>query len=141
MMEIRNLRKEIIMLRIKLFGLLLSLTSLFACARESEKEQQGPTTQTAVVQKTPEQKLEEVRADIQTLKVELAQTQKYSCCIQDGCNMCLLQEGSCPCESELESGRHVCVECYSGWQQDKGAIQGITKKEVTTSFVKHEHKH
>jgi hypothetical protein len=129
------------MRRIILTILLAALASFFSCAREIESPRQEASAQTAVVQKTPEQKLEAIRADIQALKVELAQAQKYSCCIQDGCNMCLLQEGSCPCQSELESGRHVCVECYSGWQQDKGAIQGITKKEVTTSFVKHEHKH
>jgi hypothetical protein len=121
--------------------LLVGLTSIFSCAREAESPQQEATIETAVAQKTPEQKLEAVSADIQALKVELAQANKYSCCIQDGCNMCLLHEGSCPCQSELESGRHVCVECYAGWQQGKGAATGITKEEVTTSFVKHEHKH
>jgi hypothetical protein len=127
--------------RISIFGLLLTLTSLFACAREAERPQQEVTAEAVVVQKTPEQKLEAVRADIQTLKVELAQAGKYSCCIQDGCNMCLLHEASCPCQKELESGRHVCMECYAGWQQGKGAIEGIKSEAVTTSFVKHEHGH
>jgi len=121
--------------------LLLGLAGLVACAREAESPRQETTSQTMVVQKTPEQKLEAVRSDIQALKVELAQAKKYSCCIQDGCNMCLLHEGSCPCQHELESGRHVCVECYAGWQQNKGAAEEIKKEEVTTSFVKHEHKH
>jgi len=129
------------MQRILIAILLLGLGSLIGCARDEESPRQEATPQTMGVQKTPEQKLEAVRSDIQALKVELAQAQKYSCCIQDGCNMCLLQEGSCPCQSELESGRHVCVECYAGWQQDKGAAEAIKKEEVTTSFVKHEHKH
>jgi len=121
--------------------LLLGLASLIGCAREEETPRQETTPQTMAVQKTSEQKLEAVRTDIQSLKVELAQAGKYSCCIQDGCNMCLLQEASCPCESELKNGRHVCVECYSGWQQGKGELQGIKKEEVSTSFVKHEHNH
>lgn len=129
------------MQRITIAILLLGLATLFACTREAETPPQESATQTAVVQETPEQKLQGIRANIQALKVELAQARKYSCCIQDGCNYCLLHEGSCPCLSELESGRHVCVECYAGWQQGKGAAEGITKEEVTTSFVKHEHSH
>lgn len=121
--------------------LLFGMMSIFACAKETETPKQEAPSQMTAVRKTSEEKLQNVRADIQALKVELAQAKKYSCCIQDGCNMCLLQEGSCPCQSVLQSGEHVCVECYAGWQQDKGAIQGITKEEVTTSFVKHEHKH
>ena len=129
------------MQRILIAILSLGLASLIGCTRDEEAPPQETTPQTMAVQKNPEQKLEAVRSDIQALKVELAQAQKYSCCIQGGCNMCLLQEGSCPCQNELESGRHVCVECYAGWQQGKGAAEGVKKEEVTTSFVKHEHKH
>ncbi len=127
--------------RIIIFSLLLGLAGLLACARENEVPKQKATSQVATIQKTSEQKLQEIRADLQMLKAELSETGKYACCIQDGCNMCLLHEGSCPCQHELESGRHVCVECYAGWQQGKGAAEGIKKEEVTTSFVKHEHGH
>ena len=128
------------MQRMTISILLLVLPTLFACTREDETPRQESATQTTIVQGTPEQELQMLRSDIQSLKVELTQNGKYSCCIQDACNYCLLHEGECPCLDELESGRHVCVECYAGWQQGKGVAEGINKEEVSTSFAKHEHK-
>ncbi|MCK6558235.1 hypothetical protein HUU39_12410 [candidate division KSB1 bacterium] len=128
------------MKRLTIVNWLLALMFLAACTKETETPP-GSTSQPPAVAKTPEQKLEDVRADIKALKTELAQAGKYFCCIQEPCNFCLLHEGSCPCLHELESGEHVCVECYTGWQQDKGIVKGIKKEQVTTSFVKHEHKH
>jgi len=121
--------------------LLLGIAGLLACTREAEAPHQGALSQETRSASSADQKLQVIRADIQALKTELGQAGEYSCCIQEGCSMCLLHEGACPCKHELEGGRHVCVECYAGWQQGKGAVQGISKEAVTTSFVKHEHKH
>lgn len=122
--------------------LLLALASFFACSRETETPKQEAASPPATdAPKSSEEKLQDIHANIKALKTELAQDGKYVCCIDESCNFCLLHEGSCPCLKELENGEHVCVECYAGWQQDRGIAKNIKKEQVTTSFLKHEHKH
>ena len=80
-----------------------------------------------------------VRADIQTLKMQLAPEGKYACCIDESCDFCLLHEGECECAKDLQKGKHVCIECYAGWQQGRGNIPKIKKGDVKTDFVVHKH--
>ena len=84
-------------------------------------------------------KIGKVRSDLNDAKETLAEEGNYVCCIEESCDYCALNEGSCPCYNELKAGRHVCIECYAGWQQGMGADPKIKKESVTTSFVGHEH--
>ena len=102
-------------------------------SREPAKESsitQGPKAETTV---------ENVKAEIQELKMKLAPEGKYACCIDEPCNYCLLHEGECDCAKDLQKGKHVCIECYAGWQQGKGNIPKIKKEQVKTDFVSHTH--
>lgn len=86
-------------------------------------------------------RVEKARAALDDAKITLVKEGKYACCIKDGCDYCALHEASCSCYEDLKAGRHVCTECYSGWQQGKGMDPEIKKENVTTSFVGHEHSH
>ena len=86
-------------------------------------------------------KIDQARSLLAEAKKELAQEDKYNCCIKDPCNFCGLLEASCDCYPDLKKGEHVCIECYAGWQQGKGVDEKIRKENVKTSFVQHSHKH
>ena len=81
----------------------------------------------------------ETREKLHDAKMKLIQEEKYSCCLKEPCNMCALEESECDCYKDLKAGEHVCVECYAGWQQDKGADDKIKKENVKTDVVHHEH--
>jgi hypothetical protein len=83
--------------------------------------------------------VEKVKAEIQTLKMQLAPEGKYACCIDEPCDHCLLHKGECDCAKDLRKGERVCIECYAGWQQGKGNIPEIKKEQVKTDFVSHKH--
>ena len=121
--------------------LLLSATIfLFAAC---SKETPPPPKQEVITQKeepkTGAMMLGEAKDKLAEAKDKLTQENKYACCLKEPCNLCALSEGDCDCYKELKKGEHVCVECYAGWQQGKGGIEGIKKEDVKTSFVEHEH--
>ena len=79
---------------------------------------------------TTEQKIERVKEDLTDIKMELAMEGKYSCCLKEGCNACILTHGSCPCYDNLKEGKPVCGECYMGWQVGQGVEGEFTKDDV-----------
>ena len=79
--------------------------------------------------------MEKVKSDIESLKMKLAPEGKYACCIDEGCNFCLLHRGECDCAKDLQKGEKVCIECYVGWQEGKGNIPSIKKDQVKTKFM------
>jgi len=119
--------------------LLVFVGSLTACKGQVPKEQ--PFEERSV-----EEQLNTVKANIRTTKLTLAKQGKYDCCIEEACNRCLFEHGSCPCAADLKAEKPVCPECYAGWQQGKGRIEGIDKSQVKTALVHshegtHEHQH
>lgn len=116
---------------------------LSSCQRrepQTEKSKQEVTELQADT-KSGSALLVEAKEKLSEAKERLIQDGKYSCCIKDPCNYCALHESSCLCFNDLKEGRHVCIECYAGWQQEKGAVENIKKESVKTDFVKHEHAH
>ncbi len=63
-------------------------------------------------------------------KKTLVAEKRYACCIRGGCGQCA-HEGSCPCGSDLATGKKgVCGECLDGWKSGKGAFPGIDPGDV-----------
>ena len=125
---------------VAIFG---SLT-LASCAKKEEPKtttQQQPAITQAEEPRTGTMMMAEAKEKLSEAKDKLIQEGKISCCLKEPCNMCPLGENECECYKDLKKGEHVCVECYAGWQQGKGGIEGIKKEDVKTSFVKHEHEH
>lgn len=81
----------------------------------------------------------EAKAMLDAAKQKLMEEGKYGCCIRHSCDYCALHESSCDCYEDLREGKHVCIECYSGWQRGDGAVENVGKDQVKTDFVKHEH--
>lgn len=121
------------------FAFLLMGLFLGACAKEEPR----PPKQAVITQgeevKTGAILLAEGKEKLAEAKSKLAEEGKYGCCLKEPCNMCALDEGDCDCYKDLKKGNHVCVECYAGWQQGKGADDKIKKEDVKTGFMKHEH--
>ena len=88
---------------------------------------------------TPAALIANAKQELSDAKAQLAQEGKYGCCIKEPCNMCALDEGDCDCYEGLKKGEHVCIECYAGWQQGKGADSRISKEKVHTGLLMHEH--
>ena len=116
--------------------LLAVVILLSACQREAREPSKEPSLTQGTSGKAT---LEEVKASIEELKMNLAPEGKYACCIDAPCDYCLLHEGECECAKDLQKGQLVCVECYAGWQQGKGNIPKIEKEQVKTDFVSHKH--
>ncbi|MBI5215911.1 MAG: hypothetical protein HY960_09165 [Ignavibacteriae bacterium] len=70
-------------------------------------------------------------------KDELMQQGKYSCCIDEPCNSCLIEHQSCSCYKNLKEGKSVCNECYAGWQRGNGTDKEIKPSNIKTSYKKH----
>ena len=120
-----------------IFLISISLTVLIVSCMKEEPESKVQKQEL----RTGATLLTEAKEKLTEAKEKLTQEGKYNCCITDACNYCALNEGSCPCYKELKAGEHVCVECYAGWQQGKGADKTIRKEDVKTDFVRHAHKH
>lgn len=88
---------------------------------------------------TTKEKVREAKRLMLDAKKQLAREGKYSCCIQDPCNQCLLDHQSCPCESNVKTGKPVCSECYGGWQRGEGKVKNIKPSDVKTEFSGHKH--
>ena len=122
----------------------IAVAMLFiSCAKQEPKPSEGKreTLEQRKETMTGTMLLAEATTKLAEAKEKLIQEGKYNCCIKEACNYCALQEASCPCYKELKAGEHVCIECYAGWQQGKGAVENIRKEDVKTDFLKHEHKH
>ena len=107
---------------------------------ESKTEKLGQST-SQLKEKTGTMMVADAKSKLQEAKAKLTKEGKYGCCIKDPCNMCALTHGDCDCYNDLKKGEHVCIECYAGWQQGKGADETIKKENVKTSVVHHEHNH
>ena len=126
------------------FVLLTSLLFLISCSKEQPKvesqiQMKPEQSITQHEEKTGTMMIAEAKKNLQEGKAKLADEGKYGCCIKEPCDMCALTHGDCDCYNDLKKGEHVCVECYAGWQQGKGADAKVKPTDVKTSFVEHHH--
>ena len=107
------------------------------------KDEQSKKQEVALTQQEPEKTgamlVNEAKQKLVEAKAKLKEEGKYRCCINEPCNMCVLDEGECDCYEELKKGEPVCSECYGGWQSGKGIDKMIKKEDVKTSILMPEH--
>lgn len=125
------MNKALVLTIVILFGVL-------SCQRQDPSPKQEAELRQATTQRGAEM-LAGAKQMLIAAKQMLMQEGKYGCCIKEACDYCALHEGSCDCYEDLKAGKHVCIECYSGWQRGDGAVENITKDQLKTDFVRHEH--
>jgi len=106
---------------------LLIAGMLGGCAQQPQNTGYGSS---AAPTDKPTPTLPTVRADLATIKGQLATQGRYACCIKSPCNLCALARGDCPCANEVKNGEGVCGECYAGWKAGHGKVQGIDPTKV-----------
>ena len=74
------------------------------------------------------QKMQAMRELIKK-KFELMKEGRYHCCIDGACNHCVA-EGGCTCGDDIKNGRPICEECYMGWLNGDGMVEGIDIKNI-----------
>ncbi|MBM3264126.1 MAG: hypothetical protein FJY97_11970 [candidate division Zixibacteria bacterium] len=101
-----------------------------------------PETPAAVEQPpapaTPQEKLTDVKKQLEEVKVALTNVGKYACCVEPGCDWCALEEGECKCRDNIEVDKEVCAGCGLGWHDGKGSVEGVNAKKVKWS-ISHSH--
>ena len=108
---------------------------LASCTREEPKPQSPPViAQTG--RATGAVLVAESKEKLTAAKKQLEAEGKYDCCMEDACDHCALNEGSCTCAPDVKKDGHVCNECYAGWQQGRGDVPNIKPEHVTTTYVK-----
>ena len=110
------------------------------------QQQSAPPSQQSVSQTPTKEKskdgagmIAQVRLDLDSAKQQLMVEGKYNCCIKGGCNECALDEGQCGCANDLKEGKAVCKDCYDGWQDGKGAVEGVKKEKVKMEMMDMDH--
>jgi len=128
------------MKRILLLVVILGLPLTGLSQSSQQTTQTTPSSSAKVKQDQPaREKVREAKKLLLDARKQLAREGKYSCCIQDPCNQCLLDHQSCACERDVKASKAVCPECYGGWQRGEGKIKNIKPSEVKTEFSGHKH--
>jgi len=116
---------------------------LTACGTERKQEttqgESGHKHDSLTEQASIEGKVAKAKSLIQEAKRELRLKEEYSCCIETECNTCLLEHLRCSCYDSVKQNKPVCNECYAGWQRGDGADPDIDKRQVSTTYVRHDH--
>lgn len=74
--------------------------------------------------------LAHVHGEVSAIKKQLAQEEKYNCCVEPWCNECLLRFGECHCREQLREEGPCCGECTEAWLEGRGQVEGIDAWEV-----------
>ena len=112
---------------------------LSACSNDKPNPSKQDTTSQPSQHKTGAQLAAEAKEKLAEAKGKLAEEGNYGCCIKEPCTMCLLDHDECSCYHDLKKGDDVCTECYTGWQQGKGADERIKPEDVKTKLLDHKH--
>ncbi len=85
----------------------------------------------AVAQTSPSfNTVKQVRILLKRAKRELTKAGKYECCIEPGCDFCVLTLGECPCAETLKKQGIACPECTGGWRVGHGSVHGVEPSQV-----------
>lgn len=120
---------------------LFMVGAMLACGPAGEGKEEPGSKQAAIetgVKKTDEQRLQDVRSELKSIKAELVQKGEYNCCVQPSCDWCLLHDGDCECYDNLKAGKKVCPGCGLGWHNGNGVVEGLSAKDVKWDIT-HEH--
>ncbi len=111
-----------------IFMVLSGVLFIGSCTQEPTPEPQ----QTAVAT------LEQVKGELEKVKMAVANEGDYLCCVEPACDWCLLKEGECTCRINLEEGEEVCAGCGLGWHNGNGIIDGVKAGDVKWN-ISHSH--
>jgi len=127
-------------MKLRKLGGLIFLQICFLTFISCQSQDHEHTAETAEHQTelTTEQHLASVKSDLKLVKAELTKLGDYDCCIQPGCDWCVLHEGACECHDNIEAGKEVCPGCGLGWHNGKGVVQGVKASQVKWN-ISHEH--
>lgn len=86
--------------------------------------------------KTQEQKLMEIREDLDAHINALKAEGKYRCCIASECKWCAIYMGHCNCEDVIikEGIEYSCPECAAAWNKKNNLKPGDEKYINITDF-------
>ena len=108
-----------------------------ACGPTEEPAEDGHESHEAVAM-TVAGRLDNIHDELKMLKAEMTKDGSYDCCVQPGCDWCVLHEGECECHDNLTARKEVCPGCGLGWHNGKGVVQGVDAKKVKWNIA-HEH--
>ena len=109
--------------------LLVTTILLISCNSASNQEKNQEIVESSVPL-TVEQSLENINSELNLVKAELTKEGRYDCCIQPGCDWCVLHEGECECHDNVKAGKEVCPGCGLGWHNGSGVVQGVKTSQV-----------
>jgi hypothetical protein len=123
-----------------LFALLLALVLTACAAYEAQHSGSAPSGPgNAPFSQAPSGEFAElpvgaqcarVRGEVDTVKGRLAAEGKYECCVRPACSECLLRYGECHCQHSARHAGPSCGECTEAWLEGRGAVEGLTAKEM-----------
>lgn len=116
---------------------LLLIFALLSC-QSQKKTQPVATTQQPQVAVTLEARLQNIKSELKTAKVDLTAEGKYNCCVNPACDWCALREGECQCHDNLMAKKAVCPDCGLGWHNGRGVVKGVKVNQVKWD-ISHEH--
>ena len=114
------------------------LVVLFVACGPAEEPAKEDHESHEVVLMTVEGRLDNIHDELKMVKAEMTKDGSYDCCVQPGCDWCVLHEGECECHDNLTASKEVCPGCGLGWHNGKGVVQGVDAKKVKWNIV-HEH--
>lgn len=129
------------MFALQRFHLVLTLMALSgillisACGQEPVQQISEPPVES---QSPAPASLEQVKADLEEVKMAVANEGNYLCCVKPACSWCLLHEGECKCRENLEAKKEVCAGCGLGWHNGEGVVDGVKASEVKWN-ISHAH--
>ena len=98
---------------------------------QQEKKEQKKEIEMGEEMKMPmSPEMDQVRAQLKTAKMKLAQDGHYSCCLKTSCDFCAVSMNMCPCGMNVKEGKPVCGECADGWSVGQGAVSGVDPQKV-----------
>ncbi len=114
------------------------LVVLFVACGPAEEPAKEDHESHEVVPMTGEGRLDNIHDELKMVKAEMTKDGSYDCCIQPGCDWCVLHEGECECHDNIKAGEEVCPGCGLGWHNGKGVVQGVKASQVKWNIT-HEH--
>ena len=127
-------------MKLRTLGVLIFLQIGFLTFISCQSQEHEHSAETAEHQTelTAAQRLENINSDLKFVKAELTKSGDYDCCIQPGCDWCVLHEGECECHDNIKAGKEVCPGCGLGWHNDKGVVADVKASQVKWNIT-HEH--
>ena len=112
------------------FTALSGIMLINACGQEPAQQEQPAEPEPIPVVASPAERIEQVKTDLEDIKLAVADEGTYLCCVEPACDWCLLHEGECKCRKNLVAKKEVCPGCGLGWHNGQGTVGGVKASQV-----------